>query len=106
MNVLGSIVPPADIGEAQNMYNTIALLEMLNSGECFDIDLDLKEKDILELHFTVNEIKREDTPFSTEVGYLVYAFEIRSGKWGEKEYDPFGNNQEFVLGRKIGHPFQ
>ena len=32
----------------------LKLLKMLNSGNCFDIELHHQEEDILELHFTIN----------------------------------------------------
>jgi hypothetical protein len=105
-DILGTLVPPADIDEGSNIYNKMALLEALNSGECFDIEMDAKEKDLLELHFTIKEAMGSDSAYSIRDGYLVYAFKYKSGKWVEGDYDPFGNNLEEVQGGKIKRPFQ
>ena len=74
---LGSIIPPPDIGEIAEKYNIETLLKLLNEGNCFDTELQLKQNDILELHFTVSD---PDKYFGK---YLVYASysKTTNGKW-------------------------
>lgn len=97
--LLGSIVPPADIGEELEKYNIITLQKILNEGNSFDVELQHEEKDILELHFTV---KSNDSSWGN---YLVYAFVFRKGKWKPTEYDHFGNGLSEVRGGKVLKPF-
>ena len=76
----------------------LKLLKMLNSGNCFDIELHHQEEDILELHFTINS----DTYDSD---YLAYAFVFKNYKWKETDYDLFGANLDDVQKGKVINPF-
>jgi len=103
--VIGSIFPPADIGEEAEKFNINMLRKQLNDGNCFDTELFHKENDILELHFTCNP---KSTIGKTTFGfedYLVYAFVFKKGKWMKTSYDPFGNNLNEVQAGKILKPF-
>lgn len=102
MYIIGSIVPPADIGEDLNQYNISTLETLLNKGNAFDTQIQLENKDILELHFTVDtKSKDKDTG-----GYLCYAFKFKNGKWCPTEYDPFANDLMEVQAGKFKNPFQ
>ena len=67
--------------------NTSTLLKRLDDSDAFDVDLDLKNKDILEV--VINNISRnyEDQ--------ITYAFEYNKGKWKSIEYDFFELKNEF-----------
>ena len=101
---LGSLMPPADIGEYFEKLNINSLRKQLNSGNCFDIELTHQENDILELHFTCtgNNLLDQSTSYK---GNLVYAFSYKKGKWRKTAYDAFGNNLYTVKGGKISSPF-
>lgn len=73
-------------------YNKKTLLNLLNEGNCFDMELDHREKDALELHF------------NCKAGNLVYAFVFKKGKWKVTEYDSFANHDQVKHG-KILRPF-
>jgi hypothetical protein len=96
--IMGEILPPPDIGEIVEKYNIGTLLKLLNEGNCFDTELQLKQNDILELHFTLN-------PEKYFGNYLAYAFVFKNNKWKVGDYDPFGNNMEEIQNGKILRPF-
>lgn len=101
ITMIGTIMPPVIIGEEVEKYNVETLTKQLNSGNCFDKDLNLilGEKYILELYFTC-------FPKLYTENYLAYAFVHKNGKWQETEYDYFGNNTRKVQGGKIVGPFK
>jgi hypothetical protein len=97
-HVLGTILPPTDLGEKIEKFNIDSLRRQLNEANCFDVELQHQEKDVLELHFTCNP--------SNNIGdSLVYAFVYRKGKWRKTSYDPFGNDLLTVQSGKILKPF-
>ena len=73
-------------------HNETVLLKSLNSKACFDVVLDIRENDILELHFSCLDSD------------LVYAFEFINGNWELTEHDPFANIDGVEAG-KITRPF-
>jgi hypothetical protein len=101
---LGTLLPPADIGEYFEKLNINSLRKHLNDGNCFDIELTHQENDILELHFTCkgNTLPDQSTSYD---GNLVYAFSYKKGKWRKTAYDAFGNNMYNVQVGKISTPF-
>jgi len=99
--MIGTIMPPANIGVEIEKYNIDALTKQLNDGNCFDKDVMLihGENYILELHFTCfPELYAEN--------YIVYAFIYKNGKWLETEYDHFENNLGKIQGGRIVNPFK
>jgi len=72
--MMGMTIPPANIGEEVEKYNVETLTKQLNSGNCFDKDVNLmlEENYILELHFTC-------FPKLYEKNYLAYAFVHKKG---------------------------
>jgi hypothetical protein len=51
--IIGEPILPADIGDDADKVNSRILQKQLNSGNCFDIELQHQENDILELHFCI-----------------------------------------------------
>ena len=78
-SILGTILPPADIGEQLEKLNIHTLQKQLNNGNCFDIELIHQENDILELHFTCKQDPMIDQAKSYDGTYLVYAFSYKKG---------------------------
>lgn len=77
-----------EIGKETNEYNYNKLEELLNAGNCFDIDLEINNKDILELNFTYSSASDK-----TKRIHLVYEFVYKKNKWTANEYDPFDTNK-------------
>jgi hypothetical protein len=105
-SVMGTILPPADIGEETEKFNINSLRKHLNSGNCFDVELIHQENDILELHFTCKGNPMSDQLVFNDGEYLVYAFSYKKGKWKKTSHDPFGNNMYMIQGGKISSPFK
>ncbi len=104
--ILGQAMLPADIGEDATKFNISTIKKMLNEGNCFDVALQHQEKDILELHFTVDASVKKDTAMPHEGNYLAYAFVYRKNKWRKAEYDPFSENLDDVQKGKIKKAFE
>ena len=103
--ILGSIIPPANIGERVEKFNINTLRRQLNNGNCLDVELSHQENDILELHFTCR-LEPGIDKISPGVGnYLVYAFAFKKGKWRKTSFDHFGNNLSSIQAGKILRPF-
>ena len=92
MEVLGSISAPADISMETELYNQETLNTLLNAGNCFDVDMKVRERDVLQLYF------------SCQGSYLTYAFTFRKNKWQSTVYDPFANDLAEKLSGKISSP--
>lgn len=89
-----------EIGKETNEYNYNKLEELLNTRNCFDIDIEINNKDILELNFTYS--------FSSEKIqqiHLVYEFVYKNNKWRANEYDPFDTNKLEKSNGKIVNVF-
>lgn len=95
---MGDIIPPPDIGEEAKNLNVQTLLKLLNERNCFDTEMHLHQKDVLELHFTLN-------PEKFYGNHLTYAFVFKNNEWKVGDYDPFGNNMEEIQNGKILRPF-
>ena len=67
--------------------NTATLENRLNEADAFDVDLELKNKDILEIVINNSSKNYEDR--------ITYAFEYKKGKWKSIEYDFFELMNEF-----------
>ena len=104
--IVGQAMLPADIGEEAEKYNYTLLRKLLNEGNCFDIEIQPSENDILVLYFTYKptSTKRIQMPYNGS--YLAYAFEFKKGKWKKGDYDPFESNVNLVQGGKIKSAFK
>lgn len=87
-----------EIGESVNENNYNKIEEMLNAGYCFDMELPLSNKDILELIFTCRN--KNDRTIC-----LVYEFVYRKNKWVKREHDPFDTDKAEKQAGKIINPF-
>ena len=85
-HILGTTVMPFTLDFEDEKHNLEILLKSLNSGDCFDVVLDVRDKDILDIHF------------DCQGNEIVYAFVFEKGKWEVGEYDPFGNGNELDSG--------
>ena len=104
--MLGTIMPPANIGEQMERLNESTLRKLLNNGNCFDVELDLQENDTLSLHFTCNQNHNGKQFVDFYGSYLIYAFKFKNGKWRKGEWNPFGGNGDDVQSGKIMKPFE
>lgn len=104
--VVGEMILPADIGENADKLNQKIILTQLNNGNCFDIELQHQEDDILELHFTFNaDPKRFYNLLPCYGNFLAYAFKFRNGKWRKDDYNPYEIDFDEVQKGKIVRPF-
>ena len=103
--IYGEAILPANIGEQSDRINEKTILKMLNSGNCFDMELILHEDDILELHFTFHADPEKYFMLPCHGNYLAYAFKIKKGIWKKTDFDPFGENLEDIQKGKITRPF-
>ncbi len=105
-SMLGTIMPPAYIGEKMERLNESTLRKLLNNGNCFDVELDLQENDTLSLHFTCNQNHNGKQFVDFYGSYLLYAFKFKNGKWRKGEWNHFGGNGDDVQSGKIMKPFE
>ncbi len=104
--ILGEAILPADIGEDANKINVSTLAKMLNNGNCFDIEMQHQENDIMELHFTFHADPEKYDMLPCGRNYLAYAFVFKNNKWRKTVYDPFGANLQEIQKGKIVRPFK
>jgi hypothetical protein len=98
-NVLvGMTKLPANFYITQNESNEKKLLHLLNEGNCFDVDLNQQEGDVLELHLACMP---ENADELNTLPYLAYTFKWENRKWGKTEYDSFYNNLDEIGKGKI-----
>jgi len=89
-----------EIGHETDRNNGDSLQAMLNEGNCFDVELQIDNKDILELHLSCT-LKSDN---KNEV-HLVYEFEYKKGKWRKTSFDPFNTDKLQKDQGKIVNPF-
>jgi hypothetical protein len=97
--LLGTPVFPVDLPEALSMANEETLEQRLNEPDAFDVDLEPKENDRLEVHLSCNT--------DHESGFIHYGFEFQSGHWKSIGYDYFEwkwQHKKRMHG-KLLHPF-
>lgn len=82
--ILGDIILPADIDLSTEFHNRETLSRLINTGECFDVEMNHRENDVLILHFSCRD------------SYLAYSFVFSENEWKYKEYDPFENGLDRV----------
>jgi hypothetical protein len=97
--IMGSIIPPANIGEKAHEMNENTILKQLNQNNCFDVELQHQENDILELHFTCQASNDEYG------NYLAYCFRFENKQWIVSDYDPFAKQHLLLHSGKISEPF-
>lgn len=77
------IFPDNDfIDPADELSNQEKLLAILNQGNCFDFELQLEDKDSLEIH--IKCLQENGRSIN-----LIYAFVFIDEAWKSIEYDPF-----------------
>lgn len=103
--LVGEAILPANIGEDADKVNIRTIGKMLNCGNCFDIELQHQENDILELHFTFHADPAKYLMLPCHGDYLAYAFVCKNNKWKKTYFDPFGANLEDIQKGKIVRPF-
>lgn len=81
--------------------NEKTILGSLNSGNCFDIELKLRENDILELHISIKPDPVKHLILPVHENFITYAFKFNKGRWKTTEYDPFGVNLDTLQQGKI-----
>ena len=84
---VGTYMLPNEKAMAFLEINTTTLENRLNEEDAFDVDLELKNKDILEVVINNSSKNYEDR--------ITYAFEYKKGKWKSIEYDFFELKNEF-----------
>ncbi|SDE25101.1 hypothetical protein [Niabella drilacis] len=77
-----------EIGKENEEYNKKKLETLLNERNCFDVDLTINNKDILELNFSCTSKANPDRTI-----HLVYEFIYKKDKWTVSEYDPFNTDK-------------
>ena len=90
-----------EIEEGVDKSNFETLAKMLNADNCFDVELEIKNKAILEINFGCKIKNREKKKVN-----LVYEFIFKNGKWIANGYDPFNANKLQIQQDKILNPFQ
>jgi hypothetical protein len=80
--IIGEIMMPYFINRINHKYNLEQLLKLLNEGNVFDFEIQVKHKDRLLLRLTLPAENGREAEIN-------YGFEYRHGKWINKEYDYF-----------------
>lgn len=89
-----------EIGKENDKYNKMKLETLLNERNCFDLELSINNKDILELNFSyTSKTNPKDTT------HLVYEFIYKRDKWTVNEYNPFNTDKLQKQQGKIKNPF-
>ncbi|OYU84105.1 MAG: hypothetical protein CFE24_08185 [Flavobacterium sp. BFFFF2] len=76
-DMLGLAILPAHIGKQADKLNEDIISQMLNDGNCFDVELKHQENDILALHFTFTPDPEKSSHFPLHGDYLAYAFTLK-----------------------------
>ena len=77
------LIPDNDfINPDDELSNQKKILSVLNSEKCFDFDIQLKNKDSLEIN--INCLDKDARSIN-----LIYAFVFLDGIWKSMAYDPF-----------------
>ncbi|GAA4334961.1 hypothetical protein GCM10023184_29430 [Flaviaesturariibacter amylovorans] len=81
VELVGEPLAPPSLITFDDAHNRRVLLERVNDPGAFDIPLHPKERDRLQVSFSV--------PEGGYKGILTYGFRSRKGKWVECEYESF-----------------
>lgn len=77
--VIGQAMLPASIDPADDTFNQSLLLNLLNEGDIFDVEIKPSAKDRLEISLLIGPGKEDR---------ITYGFECKQDKWVATEYDP------------------
>lgn len=102
--IVGEMILPANIGEKADKYNSNTIRKNLNEGNCFDVEMQHQENDILELIFYYKQ-DPEKVALYWAGDFLSYAFAYKEGKWRKHEIEPFHQNLTRLQAGKITKPF-
>ncbi len=105
LSLVGETMLPINISEKAEKLNIDTLCKLLNEGNCFDIEMQHRQNDILELHFTCFAERNNFNNEPWNGDFLVYAFRFKNNKWRKTDYDPFGSNLDDIQSGKIVRPF-
>ena len=105
LSVVGETMIPVNIGEKADKLNADTLCVMLNEGNCFDVEMQHRQNDILELHFTCIADRNNVLNGHWNGNFLEYEFRFRNKKWRKAHYDPFSLHLEDIQSGKIVRPF-
>ncbi len=86
IQIVGEVFFPPIIDEEITAQNIDILLKLLNACDIFDVEMQLKNNDILELHLTLP--KEYVNIGHMRESVLVYSFKYRAGKWSVSTYSP------------------
>ena len=103
--LVGEMMLPANIGETADRLNQTTIQNQLNSGNCFDVELNHQENDILELHFTYKVDPEIHFNLICNGDFLAYSFKFKKEKWRKGEYNTFAANLIEVQKGNIRNPF-
>jgi hypothetical protein len=76
--VIGQPLMPYNVDEQTDTYNKEVLLKRVNEADAFDVNLNPKENDRLQVTFT-RDMEDEEN--------MNYGFVFKNGKWEEEGYD-------------------
>jgi hypothetical protein len=76
--VIGQPLMPYNVDEQTDTYNKEVLLKRVNEADAFDVNLNPKENDRLQVTFT-RDVEDEEN--------MNYGFVFKNGKWEEEGYD-------------------
>ncbi|HZG72225.1 MAG TPA: hypothetical protein VEY51_11890 [Chondromyces sp.] len=79
--IMGEPIMPIEINEATDLINKETLLKRVNERDAFDVQLNPREGDRLQLTFSCQG--------ENGIGMIHYGFEYRNGKWEEEDYEVF-----------------
>lgn len=102
--IVGEAMLPIPLEKEIEAYNIKTLRQMLNAGNCFDVDLHHEEGDELEIHFSYKPVPGKYLLLPCHGNYLVYVFVFKNGKWRKTSYDPFHENLLVKQAGKIADP--
>jgi len=106
-SIVGEISMPADIGEENDKLNKDNILNQLNTSNIFDIEMQHKHNDVLELIFSFKADREKFLNFQPNVGdYLAYAFKFKNGEWKKYDYKNWVVGSDEVHKGKIVNPFK
>ena len=77
--IIGEPMLPTTISFKDDTYNRQLLLQLLNEGNVFDVELNPKEKDRLQLSFSMAR--------GLLTNEVYYGYEFRKGKWKALVFD-------------------
>jgi hypothetical protein len=84
-SVIGKLFMPHTLDGRVEAYNRSLLLQRLQEGDAFDVDLKPREGDRLQLTFRCSEA---DASESLKGKIITYGYAWSAGRWVEQAFDP------------------